>query len=315
VEQLSPLPDSDAIVEHEKQVLLEHIKAQQEMLAQTTAYMLQIQEQLEESRQQLFNQNKNLEQIVEKRTGELKKAVARLEHEIEQREQAQRSLSIANQELNMLLYRSSHDFKGPVCTAFGLLSLIEPKVADKEVQEYLQLLHRPLNKLDALTRTITSIADFRENCVRAEAIDLPELVNRLLDDYQKRLGTAYPDVSISTHYESLFCSDIYLLQSILQNLLDNAFQYQARGRAHRVSISLQPYYKQLKLIISDTGTGIPEAYLSRVFDMFFRGSELATGSGLGLYLAKLSVDKLGGSISIKSTMNKGTTVTVVLPSL
>ena len=285
------------------------------MLAQTTTYLLQIQEQLEESRQQLFNQNKNLEQIVDRRTYELKTAVAKLEYEIMQREQAQRSLSVANHELNMLLYRSSHDFKGPVCTAFGLLALIENKVMDGEAQEYIKLMHKPLNKLDALTRTITSIADFRDNKVNVEKIDLANLVSSLLKNYLSKLGPDYPQVNITISCEPVFHSDPVLLESILINILDNAFQYRVKEREHQVSVNIQPYYKQLKFIVSDNGTGIPDAYQPRVFDMFFRGSELATGSGLGLYLTKLSIDKLRGNITIKSKMNKGTTVTVVLPNL
>ncbi len=315
MKQLSSLPVENTHVEQEKQDLLEYIAAQEQMLAQTTQYLMQIQAQLEESRQALFHQNKNLEQIVEKRTTELKKTVAKLEHEIEHRELAQRKLSIVNKELNLLLYRSSHDFKGPVCTAFGLLSLLDNKEVDKEAQEYMQLLRKPLNKLDALTKTITSIADIRENQATVETIDLQGVISNVLVSYQHKLGEAYPAVTTNISYPSVFRSDPRLFESILLNLLDNAFQYRLKNREHLVSISLQPYYKQLKLIVSDTGTGIPVDFLPYVFDMFFRGSEMATGSGLGLYLTKLSVDNLQGSVAIKSKVNQGTTVTVVLPNL
>lgn len=318
MKNVPPFADDQYPAEHpepDKQVLLEQIKAQEDMLAQTTGYLLQIQEQLEESRRALYIQNKNLEQIVEKRTAELKKVVSRLEREVLQREQAQQRLSVANSELNMLLYRSSHDFKGPICTAFGLLSLVDPQKVDPEVWEYLQLLRKPLNKLDSLTKTITLIADFKDNNVRVEPIDLPELLQRLLSDFKQRMGSDYPEVVTSITFESIFRSDPLLLESIFTNLLDNAFRYRVKERCHQVTICIQAYYKQVRVSISDTGTGIPDTFQSRVFDMFFRGSELATGSGLGLYLTKLSVEKLNGNISIKSELSKGTTVTVILPNL
>ena len=141
-------------------LLKEHVKALEEMLSSTTAYMMQIQEQLEASKQQLSDQNKNLERIVNQRTTELKQLVVNLEKEVREKELVQQSLHVANSELNTLLYRSSHDFKGPICTAFGLLSLIGNKVENPEAREYLHMLQRPLKRLDSLTKTITSIAEF-----------------------------------------------------------------------------------------------------------------------------------------------------------
>ena len=309
-----PLTKAEACAESEKQVLLEQIRAQEDMLARTTEYLMGIQAQLEVSKQVLFEQNKNLEHTVDVRTQELKKTVTRLQHEIKQREYTQQCLTVANNELNVLLYRSSHDFKGPVCTAWGLLSLLENKVQDPEAREYIQLLHRPLAKLEALTKTITSIADFRHNQVCIDKIDLESLLGKVLEQHQQRLDTQYPEVKSANTYKVIFRSDARFLESLLYHVLENAFQYRVMGRKHKVSICIQPYYKQLKIQVSDTGTGIPQNFQHRVFDMFFRGSELSTGSGLGLYLSKLAVEKLGGSISIKSEERRGTTVTVLLPN-
>ncbi|AHM60021.1 PAS domain-containing protein [Flammeovirgaceae bacterium 311] len=306
---------SDTDREQEKKVLEEHIKAQEEMLARTTTYLMQAQEQLEVSRKELFDQNKNLERIIDRRTAELKQAVTRLEKEAQHRESVQQSLYIANHELNTLLYRSSHDFKGPVCTAFGLLSLIGNRIEDQEIREYMQMLHQPLRKLESLTRTITTIADFRQSQVSLQEIDLNALLDKVLGKLKQQFGSSSPALELNIRSGAAFRSDEYLLDNILQSITDNAFRYRISEKEHQVSISLQPYYKQLKITVSDNGTGIPRALQHRVFDMFFRGSELSVGSGLGLYLSKMAVDKLGGKIEVKSEENRGCSVTICLPGL
>jgi signal transduction histidine kinase len=65
--------------------------------------------------------------------------------------------------------------------------------------------------------------------------------------------------------------------------------------------------------VTDNGEGIPSEHIAKIFDMFFRATTTSTGTGLGLYIVKEVVDKLGGSIDLDSTLGEGTTVTVTLP--
>jgi signal transduction histidine kinase len=67
-------------------------------------------------------------------------------------------------------------------------------------------------------------------------------------------------------------------------------------------------------MFEDNGIGVEEQYLPRIFDMFFRASEQSEGFGLGMYIGKQTVEKLGGSIAIESTFGKGTTVSVRIPN-
>lgn len=299
----------------EKRVLQEHIKAQEEMLARTTTYLMEIQQQLERSQLKLSEQNKNLELLVEQRTKDLKRTVDQLRHEMQEREKAQQELSVANHELNTLLYRSSHDYKGPICTAFGLLSLLQTSTGDAEAREYMQMLHKPLQKLDALTRITTSIAEYRQNAVCPEKADVDLVLKRLLKRYHSQLGQQFPEVVVKNTLERSLITDVHMLENILDSLLCNALHYRRLTEGHQVRIEVQPYYKQVKIKVADNGAGIPKDYQHRVFDMFFRGSVQSTGSGLGLYLSKLAVLRLGGKIELKSKEGKGTSVTVVLPNV
>lgn len=285
------------------------------MLAQTTTYLMEIQQELEASRQELYRQNKDLECVVAQRTHDLQKSVQQLQREVQERRKAEEELAVVNNELNVLLYRSSHDFKGPICTAFGLLNLMQGKVEDAEAVQYLQMLQRPLHKLEGLTKATTTIADIRQNALNIEAVAVSELLDEVLTSLKKRFAANYPAVTVMVAPQLILHTDRYLLESILHALLENAMSYYRTLAAHRVQITVQPYYKQLKFIISDNGIGISPAYQPRVFEMFYRASERSYGSGLGLYLAKFAVAKLGGKIELKSKEGSSTRVVTTLPNL
>jgi signal transduction histidine kinase len=68
------------------------------------------------------------------------------------------------------------------------------------------------------------------------------------------------------------------------------------------------------ITIEDNGQGIAEEHLDKIFEMFFRVRQNGTGSGLGLYIVRETLDKLGGDISVSSTLGKGTIFTVKIPS-
>ena len=70
----------------------------------------------------------------------------------------------------------------------------------------------------------------------------------------------------------------------------------------------------IQIEISDNGVGIRADLREKVFDMFFRGHELSQGTGLGLYIVRNTIEKLGGKIALKSEENKGTTFTIILPN-
>jgi signal transduction histidine kinase len=100
---------------------------------------------------------------------------------------------------------------------------------------------------------------------------------------------------------------------IMLNLLDNAAKFTERGEIRVIAARQNG---SLKLVVSDTGIGIPEQDLNRIFEEFHRGRRANGkyhGTGLGLAIVKRLVDLLGGSIEVRSEVNVGSTFTVTLP--
>jgi len=103
------------------------------------------------------------------------------------------------------------------------------------------------------------------------------------------------------------------LKQVFVNVLDNAFKYSEQGGI--VAVSTVNNQNHIKILISDTGCGIPKSDLSRVKEKFFKGNSTRRGSGIGLAVSDEIICLHGGTLEISSEENKGTTVTIALPTV
>ena len=103
-----------------------------------------------------------------------------------------------------------------------------------------------------------------------------------------------------------------LLTAILQNLLENAIKYSSKNSPY-VIVRVFSSSNHLFIEVVDNGQGILSEHQPKIFEMFFRATKNATGSGLGLYILKRSVDRLNGTVTLKSEVGVGSTFTVRLP--
>jgi signal transduction histidine kinase len=109
-----------------------------------------------------------------------------------------------------------------------------------------------------------------------------------------------------------FQTEWTLLNAIIQNLIENAIKY-SRRQSPYVEIRVWRENGHIMLEVEDNGQGIAREHQVRIFEMFFRATPNSSGRGLGLYILKRSVDKLKGTIDIKSEIGFGSTFTVRLP--
>ena len=113
-----------------------------------------------------------------------------------------------------------------------------------------------------------------------------------------------------------FHSDSLRVGIIFTNIYSNAIKYQDFMKSNSVfdiNVILNP--DNAIITFTDNGIGIPPQLLNKVFDMFYRAHDISKGSGLGLYIARETVNRLRGSISVDSVFGKYTTFRVVLPNL
>jgi signal transduction histidine kinase len=147
-------------------------------------------------------------------------------------------------------------------------------------------------------------------------IDLEKMVLTVLVNFK-----CYPNFNnikfiIRNEMSKDFYSDEILIQTILRNIIENGIKYAKPGANDSyVKILIKETDANAFIEVADNGIGIPEKFKEKVFDSFFRATEVSSGSGLGLYIVKNAVEKLNGKISIlKSEIDIGTSFNLILPN-
>lgn len=225
-----------------------------------------------------------------------------------------RMLEKTNLELDNFVYSTSHDIRSPLTSILGLIN-IASKAEDKhELEECLELMKGRVHRLDEF---VEDILDFSRNMrldKKLREINLLLFIDEILN--QQPLGDQleHVDISLQISPEFEIISDPLRLKVIIKNLISNAVKFSnQRGERSWLRISASHEKDLIKLSFEDNGEGIKPELLSRIFDMFFRGSERSQGSGLGLYISKEMVEKLNGNIHVKSNDGVGSTFTIELP--
>jgi PAS domain S-box-containing protein len=216
-----------------------------------------------------------------------------------------------NAELDKFVYSASHNLRAPLTSILGLISLMR---IDGQDSQYLQLMEQSIRRLDGF---ITDIISYSKNA-RQEVEYAPVAFEPLLRNVFADLAffNARPSIriEISVTEDGTFCSDVKRLEMVLSNLISNAFKYhnymQQDPYIH-ANVVVSP--SEAAITIQDNGQGIASEHIDKIFKMFYRAAESSDGSGIGLYIVKEVVQKLGGTIEVRSELGKGTTFSLRIP--
>lgn len=229
-------------------------------------------------------------------------------------ENEREKLRLVNQELDSFLYSTSHDLRAPLASILGLTNLAKYDVADEKARSLITMIEQRAQKMDLVIEDILSLARSKKRELKLEKIDFNRLVHEVSNDIKFTKGATQIRLLYEEDQANTFYSDINQLKVILGNLLSNAVKYHNIKQADPIiQIVLMREERRTVLRVIDNGNGIAAGSQSRIFEMFYRASLSAEGTGLGLYITKEAVAKLGGDISFTSEEGKGTTFTVVLP--
>jgi PAS domain S-box-containing protein len=220
-----------------------------------------------------------------------------------------------NSELDNFVYRVSHDLRSPLLAIKGLFSLIfGSKKLDAEILEYLNLAEGSVNRLD---ETIQEILEYSRNsrlAIQYEEFDVLDIVNEVYTDLRFSSEKDL-EFKIVADCSTLIFSDKTRIKVLFKNLLGNAFKYRKKNIENPyVHFTMNRDADTIYFEISDNGEGISKLSLSKVFDMFYRGTTTSVGTGLGLYICKEVVSNLNGTIQAESEQGVGTTMLVSLPA-
>jgi PAS domain S-box-containing protein len=220
-----------------------------------------------------------------------------------------------NFELDRFVYSVSHDLRAPLTTILGLINVAETEDISVPQQKYLGLIRDSVNRLDGF---IKDILDYSKNA-RGETIIDQINFKEMVADVQQRLQPITESglaVQVDINDDLPFYSDKTRVEIILNNLFSNAIKFRdPKKELSQISIRAKISTHAASIKFSDNGIGIEEKHVNKIFDMFYRATEKAKGSGLGLYIVKETLAKLGGTISVRSEFGVSTTFEMEIPNL
>lgn len=221
-----------------------------------------------------------------------------------------------NDELDLFVYRTSHDLRAPLASVLGLINLAKIEDDKTKLDYYFELQEKTLWKLENFVNDLLIYSRNTRLEIGKEKIDF----NRLVEDslqLHTHLGN-YEKIEkiVKIDQQHAFISDAKRISVILNNLISNAIRYSnPYQHAPYLSVSVFTDVQKAVVEVSDNGLGIAPKHIPKIFDMFYRGDATAKGSGLGLFIVKDTVTKLHGTIKVTSEVNQGTTFKITLPNL
>jgi len=220
-----------------------------------------------------------------------------------------------NHELDRFVYSVSHDLRAPLASLLGLINVAELEKPSPTFHSYLLMMRQSINRLD---RFIRDILDYSRNArqeVQFEKIDFNDMLTEVQNNLGSISGFERLKIKVNLFEEAVFYSDRSRIGILLNNLFSNAIKYQdVRKNSSFLIIDIVSTSREAIIKFSDNGIGIEKSHMSKIFEMFYRATEEAKGSGLGLYIAKETVAKLKGDITVQSELSKGTTFEIHIPN-
>lgn len=212
----------------------------------------------------------------------------------------------------------SHELKTPLHTIAGCAELLENgMVRSEDTMRFYAQIRSEADRMISLVEDIIHLSHLDEGGInmKRENVDLYELACETVKTLSDEAENAGVSLNVDGKH-AVVCGAPKLLQSIVYNLTDNAIKYNRHGGT--VKISTDCSADEVRLIVSDTGIGIPPEHRERIFERFYRvdksRSKELGGTGLGLSIVKHAARLCDAKIELQSRENEGTAVTVIFPA-
>lgn len=228
---------------------------------------------------------------------------------------AQQNLELKkiNAELDRFVYSASHDLRAPLVSIQGLSKIAMQEAQHETDKKYFKLINDRVIRLDDFIRDIIEYSRNSRTERTLETFSLEPMIYEIIENLKYLEGADRIKFDLLCDVTEVY-SDKSRLKVVLSNIIANAIKYHNLRREDPfIKISVKEENQKIHLSIADNGIGIPKEAEKKIFDMFYRASDRAGGSGLGLYIVKEMVEKLEGSILVESEVGEGTTFFVTIP--
>ena len=274
----------------------------------TNQQLKELNNEIQEKQEEIIAQSKDLKLA----NNHVVKLNGALEEKVKERTE---KLTDALSELDNFFYRASHDFRGPLTTLMGLVSLSKNLGPTDETELIFNKIAGTVDKLDKMVKKLQIVSSFTENhqLPPTQEIEIKTFINKIClhikrQKIDKDIACSF---NVTTNNEKVIFHP-FVLEICLTSLLENSVNFNDKSEIN-IQISTKIDQGKLEISVTDNGVGIPENLHQEIFHMFKRTSNSSKGNGLGLYIVKKAVDRFKGNIVLESKLGEGSTFTLTFP--
>lgn len=282
--------------------IYEEVQAQNEQLDYERSKLEQAKRIIQIQNKKLLTIARNLEQQVQERTNELS-----VSNEL---------LVEKNRELDEFIYKSAHDLRGPIARFKGLSQLIKMEYEqNNDLSNHLDHLNHSANHMDNMLKRLSNVYEISARPIIPQKVDIEIVLDTVFERLTVEENLGNVSINIDNMVKEPINVDPSLLHLILKNLIGNAVRFYDPLKLKKwVNVKLEVVDNNLIISVVDNGLGIKKEQQANIFELFYVGSELPKGPGLGLYICKIVTKKLKGDISLNySQVEKETEFKTVIP--
>lgn len=261
--------------------------------------LIQYQEEVMTQRDFIEEKNKKLEvQAVEleKANQQIQAINSSLEKTVEERT---KKLMDLNNDLDLLVYRSSHDFRRPLTTLMGLNEIARLTIKDEVSQELFNKVNKTALNMDKMLLKFFMLYNINHFRATYEGDTVVEIIDKIDANLISRKTSISFTKKIQLKTYNPKDERNSLIEIILENLVENALIFNSKAKI-KLDLAIIEKDDYVHISLSDNGNGVPTSYYDKIFKMYFRGSTLSTGNGLGLYVVKRAALLLDATINLDS---------------
>ncbi len=224
-----------------------------------------------------------------------------------------KALEDKSKELDTFIYRSSHDVKGPLKSILGLASLGLIQARDDDARMLFKHIDQSSKKLDAVLDQLLQLTEIKDSELHLSNIDFNKLVSNVVEELYRSKESSAIKIDFKINQATDFISDEKLLKTMISNIVANAvYHIDLKKKTSYLNISINVSLDKVKMEFMDNGVGIEQIEQEKIYDLFYKNSSIEDGNNVGLYITKVYVEKLGGSLNLNSEVGVGTSFRIEL---
>jgi two-component system phosphate regulon sensor histidine kinase PhoR len=209
----------------------------------------------------------------------------------------------------------SHELKTPITSIRGFVETLRQGIDDpRKTDEFLEIVEKQAGRLQSIIEDLLVLSEIEQTQIPMQPTSISGVLQSAIALCQAKAEDNDVEVTLTCEDCTEIPGNSRLIEQAITNLLDNAIKY---SRGGRVSVSAERAEGELVIRVADTGCGIEEEHLPRLFERFYRADKARSrnlgGTGLGLAIVKHIVQAHGGRVGVESTPGKGSTFSVFLP--